>query len=176
MPFDPLPLIAGPALLRRLSVADLATFQAYRNDAEVGRYQGWTPMPDGEALAFLRQMSAAELLRPGEWMQIGIATPHDPALVGDIGLRLAEDGSHAEIGFTLSRGAQGRGIATAAASAAIALVFTWTDAHRVLGVTDARNLRSIRLLERIGMRRVDECAATFRGDPCIEYAYALERA
>jgi hypothetical protein len=47
--------------LRRFRDSDLAAFQAYRHDPEVGRWQGWTPGPDALALDFLRRM--AELAR-----------------------------------------------------------------------------------------------------------------
>jgi RimJ/RimL family protein N-acetyltransferase len=80
-----------------------------------------------------------------------------------------------EIGFTLSPGAQGRGIGTAAVREVIDLVFRFTGAGRVVGITDARNLPSIRLLERVGMRRVDSGEAMFRGEPCVEHRYAIDR-
>jgi [ribosomal protein S5]-alanine N-acetyltransferase len=170
-----LPRPGAGIVLRRLSIADLAAFQAYRSDAELGRYQGWSPMPDAQALAFLAEMGEAALFRPGEWAQIGIAQPHQPDLIGDIGLYLAEDARHAEIGFTLARPAHGRGLATAAVREALGLVFQCTSVERVLGITDARNQASIALLERVGMRRQETRDAIFRGEPCLEVVYALSR-
>jgi hypothetical protein len=38
VPAEPLPVLAGPALLRRLRVSDLPAFQTYRHDAELARY------------------------------------------------------------------------------------------------------------------------------------------
>jgi len=161
--------------LRRLSGADLAAFQAYRTDAELARYQGWSAMPDSQARAFLDEMNKAPLFRPGEWAQIAIAEPHALALVGDIGLCLAEDSRHAEIGFTLARHAQRRGLATAAVREAIHLIFASTAVERIVGITDARNHASIALLERVGMRKVEEQTAEFRGEQCVEHVYALPR-
>ena len=43
-------------MLRRLGVGDLAAFQAYRLDPELGRYQGWSPMSPAEATDFLSAM------------------------------------------------------------------------------------------------------------------------
>lgn len=161
--------------MRRLSVADLVAFQAYRTDAELGRYQGWSAMPDPEACAFLEQMNRAPLFRPGEWAQIAIAEPQGLALVGDIGLYLAEDSRHAEIGYTLARHAQRSGLATAAVREAIRLTFASTAVEHVLGITDARNHASIALLERVGMRKAEERVAEFRGEQCVEYVYVLSR-
>jgi len=170
-----LPRFGPNVALRRLSGADLAAFQAYRTDAELARYQGWSAMPDSQARAFLDEMNKAPLFRPGEWAQIAIAEPHALALVGDIGLCLAEDSRHAEIGFTLARHAQRRGLATAAVREAIHLIFASTAVERVVGITDARNRASIALLERVGMRKAEQRTTEFRGEPCVEYVYALPR-
>jgi aminoglycoside 6'-N-acetyltransferase len=120
-------------------------------------------------------MSAVPLLQPGEWSQIGIADPDGLGLIGDIGLLLADDGSQAEIGFGLRRQSQGRGMGTAAVREAIDLVFERTDAERVLGIVDARNIRSIRLLERVGMHVTESRDAIFRNQPCVEHIYAISR-
>jgi [ribosomal protein S5]-alanine N-acetyltransferase len=172
---EPLPRFGAGVALRRLSASDLAAFQAYRTDAELGRYQGWTAMPDAEARAFLDEMNTVPLFRPGKWAQVGIAEPEGLALLGDIGLYLAEDSRHAEIGFTLARPAQGRGLATAAVHEAVNLVFEFTSAGRVVGITDSRNHASVGVLESVGMRRQEERQTVFRGEPCIEYVYAVPR-
>lgn len=172
---DPLPRMAGDALLRRLAPSDLRDFQAYRQDAELARFQGWVPTPDDDAREFLRHMGAAELLRPGVWCQIGIARASDQVLVGDIGLLLSGDATRLEIGFTLSRAAQGRGLATAAVREAIAMVFAHTPARQVIGIADVRNLPSLRLLERVGMLRVETRTVVSGGEPCTEHVHAVDR-
>jgi [ribosomal protein S5]-alanine N-acetyltransferase len=172
---DILPRRSHGIILRRLALSDLADFQAYRTDATVGRYQGWTSMSDGEAASFLVEMSTAPLLQPGEWSQIGIAGGADETLIGDIGLYIAPDGTAAEIGFTLSHQSQGRGFATVAVREAIDLVFEHTAANQVIAITDARNIPSIRLLERVGMTRTKSASAVFRGEACIEFTYTLDR-
>jgi len=174
-PADPLPVLARPVLLRRLRTSDLTVFQVYRTDPELARYQGWSAMPDGEALAFIEEMSVAPLLKPGAWSQIAIADPDTDLLIGDLGLFLGRDSSYAEIGFTISSDAQGRGIGTAAARAAIAMIFAYTRAARVLGITDSRNTASVRVLERAGMRRIESREVVFKGEPCVEWVFASER-
>ena len=170
---DLLPRTAGRIVLRRLDPADLRAFQAYRHDKELGRYQGWVATPDEDARELLSHMSTAKLLQPGVWCQIGIAESRSLGLIGDIGLLLAPDARQAEIGFTLGRPSQGRGLATAAVQEAIRLVFECTPADTVIGVTDSRNTPSIRLLERVGMRQVDMRDTTFRGERCTEHVYAV---
>lgn len=174
-PADGLPRHGNGFILRRLSRGDLTEFQAYRHDPELGRYQGWSALSDPEAIDFLGEMNVTPLFGFGSWTQIGIADPHTQRLIGDIGVFLDEEGRGAEVGFTLARHAQGRGIATAAVREAIELLFALTRADRVLGITDARNSASIRLLERVGMRRIETTQAVFRGEPCVEHVYVLCR-
>jgi ribosomal-protein-alanine N-acetyltransferase len=159
--------------LRRLRPADLATFQAYRALPELGRYQGWSPMADAEALAFLSEMSEAPLFAPGRWVQLGIAAAASDGLVGDIGIHLSDDGFTGEIGFTLAPASQGRGIATAAVRQALQVLVASTAVAQVLGITDGRNAASIRLLERLGFAPRESRELVFRGERCREQIYAL---
>lgn len=163
-------------MLRRLGVGDLEAFQAYRLEPELGRYQGWSPMGPAEAAEFLSAMGRSTLFVAGAWSQVGIAGGSDPRLIGDIGLFLSQDMRQVEVGVTLRSQSQRRGMATAALRAAIALAFEHTAAERVLGITDARNLASVRLLERVGMRRVETRPTMFRGEACVEHVYAVARA
>lgn len=174
-PADPLPRSAGPVLLRRLHPTDLSLFHSYRSDPHVGRYQGWPLLTEVEALAFINEVAAAELFVPGEWAQIAIAEAGSGQLVGDIGIFVAESAESAEVGFTLRPTATGKGYATAAVRETIRFVFEHTRVERVIGVTDSRNARSVRLLERVGMRRVESRETVFRGEPCTEWVYATRR-
>ncbi|MEQ1805834.1 MAG: GNAT family N-acetyltransferase [Burkholderiaceae bacterium] len=158
--------------LRRLRPTDLAAFQAYRAIPELGRYQGWSPMEDAEAAAFLNEMNGAPLFAPGAWVQLAIAEPTG-RLIGDVGIFLAQDELAAEIGFTLEPSAQGHGIATAAVREAIQLLFAATRAKCVVGITDSRNAPSIRLLARVGFQHKENRTLVFRGEPCTEEVYAL---
>lgn len=161
--------------LRRLRTTDQVAFQAYRSIPELGRYQGWSSMSETETLDFLAGMNRAPLFTPGEWVQLGIAEPESDCLVGDIGLYLSSDGSTGEIGFTLQPSAQGRGVAGRAVREALQLLFSTTDITCVLGMTDERNLPSIRLLERLGFQYRESRCVVFRGEPCPEKVYALSR-
>lgn len=161
--------------LRRLRVADLPAFQAYRGDEEVGRWQGWQPMSANEAQAFLREMATLPFAPPGDWFQLAIARRDDDALIGDMGLHLHADGRTLELGFTLARAAQGQGLAAEAVKLALARVFAHTPARRVLAITDTRNAASVRLLRRLGFRPLATLPALFRGEPCLEHHFVLHR-
>ena len=83
---DPLPRRAARVVLRRFRLVDLESFQAYRADPEVGRYQGWVPMTTDAAIVFINAMSVATLGEADQWMQIAIADPVTDQLIGDIGI------------------------------------------------------------------------------------------
>jgi [ribosomal protein S5]-alanine N-acetyltransferase len=159
--------------LRRLRPDDLDSFQAYRGDPQVGRYQGWEPMTDAEARAMIAEMATAPCPTLGDWLQIAIADAETDVLLGDIGLHVSGSGEEAELGITLARQAQGRGLAEEAARALIAGLESDTVVRRLVGITDVRNGPSARLLERLGMTLEAEQETTFRGEPCREWRFAL---
>ena len=171
---DPLPWSSTRLTLRRLHTDDLPRFQAYRHDAEVGRYQGWNPVSDDEARAFLAEMSEAPFGRLGEWLQIGIADAADDLLLGDLGLFVAASRSEAEFGITLARAAQGKGLAEEAARTLIDGLRAHTALRRLVAITDTRNAASARLLRRLGMELEAETEAEFNGEPCREWHFSLE--
>ena len=175
MPSDPLPRSAGRVLLRRLTAADLAPFQAYRHDPEVGLYQGWEPVQDQAAVQFLEDMSRIPLFPLGTWIQLAIADQQTNGLVGDVGVCVSADASEAEIGFTLAREAQGLGFGTQVVQALIDLVFGHTEVGRIVAITDERNTRAHRLLMRTGFHRIETTQGVFRGEPCIEYVWEISR-
>jgi RimJ/RimL family protein N-acetyltransferase len=163
-------------VLRRLELADLARFQAYRGDPGVGEFQGWEPQPDHEAARFIEDMSGVDLFPRGAWVQLGIADRNTNELIGDVGICVSADGEKAEIGFTVAPRAQGSGLGTEAVREVIGLIFDHTDVSRVVAVIDARNSRAHRLVLRAGFQKVESLRTVFRGKPCIEDVWAVSKA
>ena len=128
------------------------------------------------AREFIEEMASVSELRRGSWVQLGIAEVTTNALLGDIGLYLAPDELTAEIGFTLRRDSQGVGHATRAVQASLSLAFAASPAKVVRAVTDARNARSIRVLERTGFARSCVRQTVFKGEPCTEVVYVYNPA
>lgn len=161
--------------LRRLKIDDLADFQAYRQDENVARYQGWSTIPDSEALAFLKEMNEASFFQPGVWFQIAIAEKESDKLIGDIGICLSKDQTQAEIGFSLRTESQGKGFGREFLQHTFSYIFEQTSAQKVVAVTDLRNIACIRLLERCDMTRVEQLESVFKGEACVEYVYEVLR-
>ncbi|HKQ20034.1 MAG TPA: GNAT family N-acetyltransferase [Candidatus Eisenbacteria bacterium] len=164
--------------MRRFAAADLDALQGYRNDEETARYQSWSVMSTEAAQQFLAEMAAAPMFVLGEWFQVAIADAKSDRLIGDIGICVRTDTGgvrFAEIGFTLAREAQGKGLATEAVRETLAMLFGHADVDHVIGITDTRNAASIQLLKRVGMTLRETVDATFRGKPCQEHVFEARR-
>lgn len=171
--------LATPRLsVRRFQMSDLEAFVAIRNDPEVGRFQSWHALDHSAAQSLITEMIAAEPGVPGEWFQFAIADKTTNALLGDCALHVkADDPRQAEIGFTLARQAQGRGLATEAITALLDYIFHTLALRRVIAICDVRNRGSYQLLERLGMRREGHTLQSYwnKGSWTDEYQYALLR-
>ena len=165
-------------VLRRFADSDLEPFLAYRNDPEVARYQSWESCTEREAASMIEGLRSQRPGTPGEWFQFAVQSRETGLLVGDCAMRVDKDGRQAEVGFTLSREHQGRGLATEAVSRLLDFAFGELGLHRVYAITDQENEPSFTLLERLGLRRegsfVDN--AWFKGRWSSEYLYAVLKA
>jgi RimJ/RimL family protein N-acetyltransferase len=140
-------------LVRRFHAADAADFAAYRSDPEIARYQSWsTPVSRTDALALVDAFAAADPHQPG-WCQYAIELRSNHILIGDIGVNLHDNLMQAEIGFTLATAYHGNGYATEALQSMVQHLFTDQGLHRISAECDARNLRSARLLQRLGFQQ-----------------------
>jgi RimJ/RimL family protein N-acetyltransferase len=163
-------------VLRRFGAADAVRFAAYRSDPDVARYQSWDGYTLQRAERFIRDMRSADPGVPGEWFQFAVADASNDRLVGDVALRV--DGKHmtrAEIGISFAPEHQRKGYATEAVRGVVDFAFGPLGVATVFAVADARNHRSVALLERIGMTRVSTDRALFKGAWCDEHTYELHR-
>jgi RimJ/RimL family protein N-acetyltransferase len=166
-------------LVRRFQDGDLPAFLDYRNDPEVARFQGWTSISETRAAAIIQEQKRIEPGGPGQWFQFALALKETGQLVGDSGLCvLVQDARQAQLGITLARPYQGRGLAAEAVMAVLDYSFINLDLHRVVATVDVLNTRSAALMERVGMRREGHFIknAWFKGRWADEYLYAVLQA
>jgi RimJ/RimL family protein N-acetyltransferase len=168
-----LPLETERLLLRALRAGDARIIHGYRNDPEVARYQDWT-LPFSLAMAEQLVYEQALIEGPirGDWIQLGVE--HQGELVGDMAVGLDRAGTVATIGYTLRTDRQGRGFATEAAGALIDALFA-RGVGRVVATIDPLNVRSARLLERLGFHYERRAigAALVRGTWVDDDLYAV---
>ena len=163
-------------IIRRFEPADAALLAAYRSDAEIARYQAWErPYSRSEAESFIASLRGLAPGTPGTWFQFAIALVPSRTLIGDVALRTVRDEPRqAELGFTLAGSHQGHGYATEAVRCVVGCAFARLAMHRVFSLTDARNDRAQRLLERLAFRREGELREStwFQGAWASELLYA----
>ncbi|MFK7602727.1 GNAT family N-acetyltransferase [Deinococcus sp. SM5_A1] len=141
-------------VLRHLRPEDAPAFLAYRNDPEVARFQGWAlPYTLAQAEALIEEMHTRTPGQPG-WTQLALVDANTGELLGDFAVNGAapSDGAQAEIGFTLARHAQGRGLASEGLGLLLAQLFVPQTLHRVYAHIDPRNAPAATLLTHIGFR------------------------
>jgi RimJ/RimL family protein N-acetyltransferase len=163
-------------VLRTLRPGDADAIHAYRSLPEVARYVPFEPMsPDLIAERLQGFWARNRAKGEGEGIVVGFERLDTGELVGDLALMLVSDEHRgAEIGWVLNPDHGGHGYATEAARAGLGLLFAGR-AHRVVARVDARNGSSLRLCERLGMRREATLIANewFKGEWTDEVDYAL---
>lgn len=172
------PLETERLRLRHFIDADLEPFMAYRNDPDVARYQSWEAITEREAREFLDEQKLIQPGVPGQWFQIAAELKETGMLVGDCALKIEEDDARqAEIGYTFARDYQGRGLASEAVACVLDYALLTLGLHRVIAITDCRNIASVALLERLGLRREGHFIQNiwFKGQWGDEYLYAILR-
>ena len=143
--------------LRRFRPADRRPFAALNADPEVVRFiSNGRPLTRAESDTLLDAIEA-------HWDQHGFglwcaAPREDPdACLGFVGLAvpsfLPAVMPAVEVGWRLARPAWGRGLATEGARAALDHAFGALRLESVISVIDPDNERSVRVAEKLGMRR-----------------------
>jgi len=154
----PLDRVAWPVrterlLLRRMTTADAPAMWAYRRLDEVTRWVTSRPVDEAAWIA-----GSVGMLRDQLVLEL------DGRVVGDLMVRVEDAwaqrevahlaaGTQAELGWTLDPAVGGRGLATEAVRAALRIAFEGLGVRRVVASAFADNAPSLRLAERVGMRR-----------------------
>ena len=140
--------------LKPLQLKDTRGMYAYRSDPKVTRFQSWRPLKEEEVEAFIRKFGSGNLNVVGAWCQMGVYRKTTQELIGDIGMHfLPPDARQVEIGFTIGPQHQRQGYATEAVGALLSYLFERLHKHRLIASVDPRNIASIALLEKMGMRK-----------------------
>ncbi|MBU0743543.1 GNAT family N-acetyltransferase [bacterium] len=149
-----LELEARTIVLRRMRPEDAEALYAYRSLPEVSRYQDWLPASVDEAHELAGAQAGLEPGTPGTWFQFIICRREDGEMVGDCGIRFADQQHRSpELGIALHPDHRRRGYATAAIQLVIDYLFAELGAHRVAARTDPRNLPAIAVMNRLGLRQ-----------------------
>lgn len=148
------PLETERLLLRPYTNGDFPALYAMRSNADVARYLYWEPQTEDEAREMLRQkIASVSISSEGDVLAAAAEHRSSGEVVADVILHwVSREHSLAEIGYIVHPDHAGRGYATEAARPLLAVAFEILRLHRVIGRVEARNVRSARVLEKLGMR------------------------
>ncbi|MBN5051736.1 GNAT family N-acetyltransferase [Stenotrophomonas sp. LMG 10879] len=140
--------LALPAHLRELALQDAVAWSSYLSLPGAVEHTSWG---DVSVAALQRQIvDHARNARCRRWAILD----SDDQLLGTVGLNDIDiEHRRAELAYDLSPAHQGRGLATEAARAVIAWAHIALGCIRIQATVLDSNLRSIAVLERVGMQR-----------------------
>jgi len=154
-----LPIVTKRLVLRPFTPDDLDDLYAILSRPDVVRYLYWDVQTrDQVREVLLRRVNDTHLAKDSDVLRLAIEAPGisgpTTAVIGEMSLwwRSAEH-KQGEIGFMLHPEHHGRGFAAEASHAVLDLAFNELRLHRVYGRTDARNVASAALMQRLGMRQ-----------------------
>jgi ribosomal-protein-alanine N-acetyltransferase len=147
---SPASLTTARLLLRPFRPGDVDDALLYRNDEEFARFLPHIPLPftrrDAEAFV------ALNMAEP--WQRFPtFAAVLQGRVIGTVNLEIDPETRSAMLGYAIGRPWWGQGLATEAALVVLTWGFEVLGLVRIWASTDARHVRSQRVLEKLGMRR-----------------------
>jgi [ribosomal protein S5]-alanine N-acetyltransferase len=173
---DATALVGLRVLLRPFQPADVAAVLAYASDPEVTRHLEWDAYDDpATAEAFIH----STLVGGATWVARAIVLCATDVVIGGADLRVVSPRDRrGELGYGLARAHWGHGYATEAAGLLLRHGFDDLGLVRIEALCSVDNDRSVRTLERLGMRREGRLAQYRwkKGAPRDHWLYAATRA
>jgi RimJ/RimL family protein N-acetyltransferase len=141
-------------LLRDLEEADAPAANRYESDPIVVRYTTRDVSTVAESLAYIRNVRAESAQVPRRLYDLAVCERDGERYVGRAGLSVRDpEQREGMLWYVIDRSRWGRGYAVEAALALLGLAFDALGLHRVAVDIDPRNHASLRVAEKLGMRR-----------------------
>ncbi|HEX3784099.1 MAG TPA: GNAT family N-acetyltransferase [Pseudonocardiaceae bacterium] len=171
-----LPILTERLLLRPFTADDVDDMYSYQGLDEVARYL-YRPARTRERCAeIIAARRTPDWDTDGASQTLAICRRDQPGVLGEVVVTLAgTQARQMEIGWVLHPNNERQGYATEAARALAVAAFDDLGAHRLYARLDVENSASVRLCERLGLRReahLVENDLTIDGRWGSEYVYA----
>lgn len=171
------PLTTARLILRPYTADDLASLHDLFGREDVCRYLPWPAMDLEKARAKLEQRLLQDHIGPDRDAIIPAAVEATTGrVVGEFMLRVRSVADRqGEVGWSLHPDFHGRGYATEGAREMLRLGFEDLGLHRIYAEADPRNAASLRVMERLGMRREAHLVEPWflKGEWVDEVVYAM---
>jgi RimJ/RimL family protein N-acetyltransferase len=169
-------LVTERLVLREFAEEDWPAILAYQSNPLYLCYYEWTERTPEAVREFLQMFLDQQQETPRSKFQLAITLKSTGELIGNCGIRMRSVEAHeGDIGYELDPHHWGQGYATEAARAMLAFGFTNFRLHRVWSWCIADNGSSVRVLERLGMRREGHLRENefYKGRWWDTYLYAI---
>ncbi len=150
MQHPPEQLIGARVTLRRTTPEDSQALFLIASEPEVLRYMDWPAPRNSEEIKARHEGTKARWESGTEYQWVIMDKPSD-TVIGTISFR--PKGHAVDFGYFLARAHWGKGLASDASSLVVNWLRTQPEILRIWATADAENVRSHRVLERLGMRR-----------------------
>lgn len=141
-------------ILREFVEGDWEAVLAYQQNPQYLQFCEWTQRTPEDVREFVWRFVAQQREVPRVKFQLAVTLKSTGRLIGNCGIRQeSAEAREAELGFELDPGYWGHGYATEAAGALVQWGFSQHHVHRVSSWCIADNAASVRVLEKLGMRR-----------------------
>ncbi len=148
--------------LRKFNLDDATRMSEYRNKSEVAKYQSWHTYSERRAIRRIKElMKKDEFYLPHNDYHLAIVLKETNVIIGDIFVDVINKTTFM-LGYTLDSVYWRQGYASEMVSAFIDYMHDEHNFTNVMAYAYTRNVKSIKLLERLGFKQFDE--SSFFGD------------
>jgi RimJ/RimL family protein N-acetyltransferase len=148
-----LPIVTQRLILRRYAHKDRADLLVLAAQPEVATVLGGRlPATQEGVREYIDLQNSCRPFEQDQVFELAVERKEDGRVIGLVGL-IRRDHRQGEVGWALAAGYRGQGYATEAASALLDYGFNVLGLHRIHADTKSDNVPSLRLMERLGMRR-----------------------
>jgi RimJ/RimL family protein N-acetyltransferase len=141
--------------LRLIENDDKNYIYSYRSDPAIYRYQAWKPTSVEDVGKFITNSIVREPNIPDSWLQLAICEKSTNEFIGDCGIHFLKNNepNQVEIGITIKRICHEKGYATETLTLIFDYIFLTLKKHRIIASVDPGNQASIKLMEKMKMRK-----------------------
>ncbi|WP_333737215.1 GNAT family N-acetyltransferase [Streptomyces sp. IBSBF 2806] len=171
------PVTTDRLVLRLFTVDDVDAMHAYQGLPEVARFLYRPPRDRARCAEVVERIAqGTHWKEDGDNLTLAVCRRDTPGVIGEVQVTLSSAyARQAEIGWVLHPDHGGRGYAAEASLALRDLAFRQLGVHRLFARVDADNTASVRICERLSMRREAHLIENDRDDRGwgSEYVYAV---
>ena len=147
---------------------------SYRSLDVVAEYQYWEAFTRKQTIDFIAKNKNCELGNQEEWAGLIIESVSERKVIGDCAAKIQD--TKLAIGCNIAPQYQKRGFAKAAMTLLINHCLINHGISEIYGITDSRNIASIKLMQSLGMQNAHyEEKIQCKGKLCIEIKYSMEK-